>query len=350
MLAKLEITLVVNRDEDKHAEGKLFLDDGETISQLKDKTYEFYNFVHNQKSFMKHNLNEENTVPSGNFLYKLIITDAEDLADTDFACYTKTDGGLVDLSIIYDKDNKALNISTKTDPINFFDMQAIFYGTKGKDMNLCHYQGDNYGYRVRGDLPDLTKASASMILDPVDLPSLRSLTMDLSILKSGVINMKWTYQNLTDPEIIQAPFEVPTEIIDVDRTSLSETLKLVDFVTITQTDTGAMTLVVKNQYGNNLYSLNGLYLAKYINIIDANLTVNATGFNGVMGLFEQTSSNLFLKDGIYSLWARDTANPEQTGKLPGQNLYGTHPFVMGRSQGDGTKQGWFGVFTNLAAA
>jgi hypothetical protein len=65
-----------------------------------------------------------------------------------------------------------------------------------------------------------------------------------------------------------------------------------------------------------------------------------------MGLSERVSNDVFLQDGVYSLWSLDTANPVETGKSPGNNLYGTHPFYMGRS----TDNSWFGVFTNLANA
>jgi alpha-glucosidase (family GH31 glycosyl hydrolase) len=69
-------------------------------------------------------------------------------------------------------------------------------------------------------------------------------------------------------------------------------------------------------------------------------------FNGVMGLVEQVSGSLFLPDGIYSLWSLDTADPAQNSKLPASNMYGVHPFFMGRA----TDKTWFGVFLNLAAA
>lgn len=65
-----------------------------------------------------------------------------------------------------------------------------------------------------------------------------------------------------------------------------------------------------------------------------------------MGLSEQFSNNLFLPDGVYSLWSRDQPDPVQDGKAPGKNMYGTHPFYMARAH----DESWFGVFTNLAAA
>jgi hypothetical protein len=70
-----------------------------------------------------------------------------------------------------------------------------------------------------------------------------------------------------------------------------------------------------------------------------------------MGIFEQVTSDLWLKDGIYSLWSRDSADPVQTGKLPSSNTYGTHPFFMAKTQTDGQgDSAWMGVFYNLANA
>ena len=67
---------------------------------------------------------------------------------------------------------------------------------------------------------------------------------------------------------------------------------------------------------------------------------------GIMGLYERTENELYLEDGVYSLWSLDTANPVETRTSPGQQEYGTHPFYMGK----GTDNKWFGVYTNLAAA
>lgn len=61
---------------------------------------------------------------------------------------------------------------------------------------------------------------------------------------------------------------------------------------------------------------------------------------------ERTSNDLFLGDGVYSLWTRDEPNPIEQGELPGANNYGVHPFYMTNAP-DGT---WFGVYTNLAHA
>ena len=46
------------------------------------------------------------------------------------------------------------------------------------------------------------------------------------------------------------------------------------------------------------------------------------------------------------MWSRDTPDPVDEGKLPADNIYGTHPFYMGMD----TTEKWFGVFTRLASA
>jgi hypothetical protein len=46
------------------------------------------------------------------------------------------------------------------------------------------------------------------------------------------------------------------------------------------------------------------------------------------------------------MWARDTADPFETGKPPGNNVYGVHPFYMYMND----YQSWIGVYTNNANA
>jgi len=99
--------------------------------------------------------------------------------------------------------------------------------------------------------------------------------------------------------------------------------------------------------GTPIYTLNGMVLGEYLNIIDGTvMAASDPGFKGVLGLTERVSNDLFLGDGVYSLWSRDQPDPEETGKAPGNNMYGTHPFIMNQ---DPNKK-WFGVFTNNAAA
>jgi alpha-glucosidase (family GH31 glycosyl hydrolase) len=98
-----------------------------------------------------------------------------------------------------------------------------------------------------------------------------------------------------------------------------------------------------------MYKLNGMQLGELFNYIDASFYTSGPT-KGLIGLFEQISDNLFLKDGIYSLWSRDQPDPMQTGTLPSSNMYGTHPLLMSQGKINNAKSAWNVVFYNLAAA
>jgi alpha-glucosidase len=110
-------------------------------------------------------------------------------------------------------------------------------------------------------------------------------------------------------------------------------------------------LNISNGAGIVVFSLNGMILSEYMNYIDLKVYTDRTFKTGVLGLTERLTNDLFLDDGVYSLWARDTQDLDSGH--PGNNLYGTHPFFMGRSPNDDrgrASTGWFGVFANNAAA
>ena len=52
------LEFVINRDSNGHAEGTVFLDGGEEMSELEGKEYEFYKFMLNNKTLTKWVLNE----------------------------------------------------------------------------------------------------------------------------------------------------------------------------------------------------------------------------------------------------------------------------------------------------
>lgn len=95
------------------------------------------------------------------------------------------------------------------------------------------------------------------------------------------------------------------------------------------------------------WSLNGLIQDTFLNVISARIYTNDKDkYHGITGLGEMVTDDLFLDDGVYSLWTRDDASPVATGNLPGANAYGVHPFYMAQAQ----DLSWFGIYTNLAAA
>ena len=79
---------------------------------------------------------------------------------------------------------------------------------------------------------------------------------------------------------------------------------------------------------------------------NAQPSASEDSFRGIFGLGERASTDYFFKSGVYSLWNKDIDNPTENRKLPGKEVYGTHPFYM-------YKHGinsWVGVYHNLAQA
>lgn len=150
------IQYIVNRDESHHANIKSFFDDGETLSQLESKQYEWYQFLHNGKSFIKQNLNINNTASQGFYLDKLVITRAADLMNVDTACYIRDDGTVFQLNVTYDKDMSLLNITARDDQnpsdFQFINMTSVHYLQRGVDINHCDQYHDYYSPSGEPDL------------------------------------------------------------------------------------------------------------------------------------------------------------------------------------------------------
>lgn len=291
-------------------------------------------------------LNEDLKEGLGRGLTSVIVTNAAMYSDTDFACWTAiSDRKVTDLTSTYDSHAKTLTIKSQDgSPIDLFKMRDIHFGAKAKDINLCDPSSQYYSIKD-GKLPSLDGPQAEVFLTSATPGVLRELKMDLKLLKTGVISLYWTFSSTEGLE--KTPFEVPLDLVDAKKGDLSSDKKLSDFVTVSQPEKGSMSITIKNSAGTEVWTLNGMLLTEYLNLIDATAsTVSKDNFKGVMGLAERTSSDLFLPDGVYSLWSRDIPNPIEDGKAPGKNLYGTHPLYMGQA----SDKTWFGVFTNLAAA
>ena len=123
--------MVVNRDHNGVAEGKAFFDDGYSLTSLENGQYEYYNFIVSANSIKKHILNERNQVMVGAGITKIIITNAADLAGTDFSCYTTTKSlKRTKLSRVFNPKDNTLTLYVDGGHINSFDVDHIFYGNK----------------------------------------------------------------------------------------------------------------------------------------------------------------------------------------------------------------------------
>ena len=224
-----------------------------------------------------------------------------------------------------------------------FNIPWFNFGVKSRDINLCEANAANY-YWQDDNKPDLTKASATGVIQS-DLDAVYpKMKVEMAVLKTGALSVHWDFLDKTT--LAKTPFEVPKSIVDSKRDEPAESGALSDWVSIG--DKGQNLVTIKSgASGVEVFNLQGLILDSYLNKMVNQLKVKGDAdFQGVMGLAESVSSELFLKDGIYSLWSHDIPSPVQQAKLPAANLYGSHPFLMAKA----TDDSWFGLYTNLAAA
>ena len=345
-LAPIEVW--ANRDQIGQANGKLFLDGGASRSELENLEYEYFDLHLSKNSLKRLLINDQIKQANSHAQFKrLVILNAEDIQHTDFACVTNFfDNSATAITPQYDPKLKTLNLTLPKDGdnyFNFFNMRDIHFGQTGKDINVCE-PSTNY-YRTKdGQLPDLSKNTVSVDIESLTPDAARDLTLTLSVLKTGSINVHWTFQNTT--KLARSTFEIPTQIVDPKKDELEADAKLSDFVTITQDAAGPMVITIMNSAKVPTYRIDGFQLTEYFNYIEASALTDSTNYQGVMGLSEQISDQLFLKDGVYSLWAMDQSDPIQDQKPPGKNMYNVQPYYMARA----TDQSWFGVYTNIANA
>jgi hypothetical protein len=272
------------------------------------------------------------TAPVGNGIQDFTITNAADLQNIDFACWvSETENKATALTITKDATKNTVTFENpdKT-AIQPFYVKNIYFGNSDTDLNLCGSVGlaadKSAPFYTVAAAPDLTKNTVSMDLkgNLANNKGTPDITVTLSVLgtevasdKRDILNIFWTYTN--KPAEFKTPYQVPLEIAGIDKTKLSATGTLDKWVVFTQNSTTkAFTLDIVNpaKPAVKYYTLSSdMQFGEYINVINGVAHTFGTteqDFKGIMGLTEQTSNNLFLPDGVFSLWSLDTANPKQS--------------------------------------
>ena len=148
-LLEMPITIVINRNERKAASGKVFLDDGSTKSELLDKSYEYYSIDHKASKTIQFSLaqGKRGGQDQRHHLDKILIGDAEDLNETNFACAQTQMNEIIFMQREYFAENKTLKLYRPRNfderGVVFSNIQNIFYGNSATDLDLCnitHFQ------------------------------------------------------------------------------------------------------------------------------------------------------------------------------------------------------------------
>jgi len=166
-------------------------------------------------------------------------------------------------------------------------MRDIHFGYTEEDLNLCN--PETHFYRFNDTLPfsTLDTNKVSVVMTSQTPKVMRDLKVTLSVLESGVINVHYTYDDKTG--LSKDPFEVPTSIVDAQKSKLSTTKKLSENVEVSEGDSGAGVLIIKNDAGVFVFTFNGMFLQEYINYMDVTVNTDSATRTGILGLSERVS-------------------------------------------------------------
>lgn len=203
------ISLVINRDKNQQAGGSLFLDQGISQQEMWSQNYEYYNIQAQAKSiqFQPSGFNK-GTQP--HLLDKLILVNAKDLNETNFACYFAPDSLVPQpLDITHDLPNFAVHLSPRT-PLKFSQLLNVYYGSSlSNDLNIC--DPHTFQYDPVAPLPDITGLKSVSIQLTNKAKTLPDIQFNIAIFDSGVINMRWTW---ADPTGKRTVFGIPQTLVN----------------------------------------------------------------------------------------------------------------------------------------
>ena len=175
-------------------------------------------------SIKKWNLNPSAVTPAGNALgiKEFVITNAESLAKTDFACWaSETDNAITMLNTTHDATKKTLTITSMDGtPLQPMSIKNIYFGDSTKDLvGLCRIAAnaaENAGmtaYYTPKTAPVLTNYTEVVPLTNT-LSQYPDLDLTLSVVKGAaaqsLLRVGWKY---ADASPYRPAFEVPTDIV-----------------------------------------------------------------------------------------------------------------------------------------
>ena len=90
-----------------------------------------------------------------------------------------------------DAAKHTLTITAQGGNINTFTLRDIYFGDSSKDINMCDPTA-NY-YKFKGADIDLSSSHATTTLTNNKPGALQDLNLDIALLKSGVVTVRWNY-------------------------------------------------------------------------------------------------------------------------------------------------------------
>ena len=231
MINKAELHLVANPNPDGWAQGKLFLDkDGDSVSDIENGDYEYYQFHLSSGSLKKWVLNDKSLSQVGRGLNSLIIVNAEIHSKTDFACWIDNNDVVSAVSFAYDKSALTLTLTDPKGPIDLYKLRNLYYGNSMQDQNLCYgiLGHEKQYYTVKGGVAPVLDNAGPVVVQLVNnVPGAHpNVNLTLRLTEDSMVNIQWEYSE--SPDTIKQPYQIPANIVDIDLTPGHQ--KLSDYV------------------------------------------------------------------------------------------------------------------------
>lgn len=333
-----QMRLLIFPDSNGYAKGNLFIARGEK----KDENEQYYTLIHANKAIQV--IFERGTITDkGSELNEVIeeihIVGIPDVAKVDFACVLGKDQLFKPL-VVSTATNKLSNttylkLSGGDNTIQFDESDTIFYGINGVDYNYC-----NKGYKsFEGERSD-TQRTYTLKKDGDNSNS--GLTITLKLLPQTTVQVTITDGNKR--------FIVPKQALNensfIRNNKPNADATIDDYVTVSNDGELFSLKIHEFQNPSSVYfqlDPNSLTFADYFLSLDTKINTNGK----IYGMGERIT-DFFIKEGIYTTWAKDQTDPIDDGKRPGKNVYGVHPVYFTRSN-SGKKLHW-GMFNFNANA
>jgi len=231
IMNKAELHLVANPNPDGWAQGRIFLDkDGDSVSDIENGDYEYYQFHLSSGSLKKWVLNDKSIEQVGKGLDSLIIVNAEIYSKTDFACWIDNDDNVSSVNFVYDKTASTLTLTDPNGPIDLFKFRNLYYGYSLQDQNLCYgiHGHEKQFYMVKdGATPNLDSAGPVVVSLVNNVQNAHpNVNLTLRLTEDSMVNIQWEYAE--SPDTIKQPYQIPANIVDIDLTPGHQ--KLSDYV------------------------------------------------------------------------------------------------------------------------
>jgi len=91
--------------------GELFIDEGDSLSEILTQTYEYYEFHLSANSIKKWVKNQKNSGPVGRGIDSFVIANAKSLLSVDFACMQDNDDVFTPLTITPSASTNSISFS-----------------------------------------------------------------------------------------------------------------------------------------------------------------------------------------------------------------------------------------------